>query len=415
MASPNGGQNLSVQQGLGVQQGSGAHWRDMTAGPSKFDRLPKTLASVRHFNAGKGILLFLIGALLYVGHAAFIPVALALLAGLILSSPVEMLFRLGLPRGLSALLILFTALAAVGGLVALMWTPSQQWYAAAPHTLSIVQKKFTPVARLMSHIEQLTERAGQVGGGAPIEPAAAASQPSGARAVIAILGDSVVGLITFVIITLFLLAGGPPMVARMTAAFFDHLKAHHIQGYIEKVRAEVGQFYVTTALINVGLGVAVTLVMMAWGMPTPYLWGALAALLNFIPYAGATATLIIVTLVAIVSFDGLGHAIGVALSYVGIAAIEGQVVQPLLVGRRLEVNPLLIFLGLWFGGLFWGIAGIILATPILVALKVLAENAHDGNSMLQFLGPNDAAEKPSAVKRPVRTVKEGKKPDEAAV
>src|SRR5580704_12326516 len=365
----------------------------MSTEPSKFDRLPKTLKGLREFNAGKGILLFLIGGLLYVAHAAFIPVALAMLAALILSSPVEALFRLGLPRGLSALLILIAALAAVAGLVALIWTPSQQWYASAPHTLSVIQRKFTPVARLMSHIEQLTDRAGKVGAPlAPPEPTAVAvPQQSTSRILLSTVGDATIGLATFVIITLFLLAGGPPMVARMTAAFFDHLKAHHVQGYIEKLRAEVGHFYVTTAFINLGLGIATTLVMMAWGMPTPYLWGAVAALLSFIPYAGATATLLVVTLVAIVSFDGLGHAAGVALSYLGLAVIEGQIVQPLLVGRRMDVNPLLIFLGLWFGGIFWGIAGVILATPILVALKVIAQNAHDGESMMQFLGPNDPA------------------------
>jgi predicted PurR-regulated permease PerM len=365
----------------------------MSTEPSKFDRLPKTLKGLREFNAGKGILLFLIGGLLYVAHAAFIPVALAMLAALILSSPVEALFRLGLPRGLSALLILVAALAAVAGLVALIWTPSQQWYASAPHTLSVIQRKFTPVARLMSHIEQLTDRAGKVGAPlAPPEPTAVAvPQESTSRILLSTVGDATIGLATFVIITLFLLAGGPPMVARMTAAFFDHLKAHHVQGYIEKLRAEVGHFYVTTAFINLGLGIATTLVMMAWGMPTPYLWGAVAALLSFIPYAGATTTLIVVTLVAIVSFDGLGRAFGVALSYLGLAVIEGQIVQPLLVGRRMDVNPLLIFLGLWFGGIFWGIAGVILATPILVALKVIAQNAHDGESMMQFLGPNDTA------------------------
>src|ERR1700689_4384233 len=362
----------------------------MSTGPSKFDRLPKTLKGVREFNAGKGILLFLIGGLLYVAHAAFIPVALAMLAALILSSPVEALFRLGLPRGLGAVLILIMALAAVAGLVALIWTPSQQWYASAPHTLTVIQRKFTPVARLMNYIEELTDRAGKVGAPTSAEPAAvAAPQESVARVLLSTVRDAAIGLATFVIITLFLLAGGPPMVARMTAAFFDHLKAHHVQRYIDRVRAEVGQFYVTTTFINIGLGIATTLVMMAWGMPTPYLWGAVAAILNFIPYAGATTTLILVTLVAIVSFDGLGDAVGVALSYLGLSVIEGQIVQPLLVGRRMDVNPLLIFLGLWFGGVFWGIAGVILATPILVALKVIAENALDGESMMQFLGPND--------------------------
>ena len=362
----------------------------MTTQPSKFDRLPKTLPGLRDFNAAKGILAILVGAILYIGHSAFIPVALALLAGLILSSPVEMLFRLGFPRGFSAVLILLAALAAAAGVVARVSTPIQEWYASAPHTLSVIQKKFTPVAKLVSHIEDLSTKAAQVGAVKAGEPIpVVVPQESMSRSFLAILRDSAIGIATFMIITLFLLAGGPPMAARMTAAFFDHLKAHHVQRYIDKVRAEVAQFYVTTALINVGLGVATTLVMMAWGMPTPYLWGALAAVFNFIPYAGATATLLVVTLVAIVSFDGLGHAYGVALSYLALATIEGQIVQPLLVGRRLDVNPLLIFLGLWFGGVFWGIAGIILATPTLVALKVIAENALDGKSMMQFLGPNE--------------------------
>jgi predicted PurR-regulated permease PerM len=387
-----------------------AHWprhqqgenSNMAIGPSKFDRLPKTLASVRDFNAGKGILIFLIGALLYLGHAAFVPVALALLAGLILSSPVEALLRVGIPRSVGAVLILVMATAAVAGLIAIMWTPCQQWYASAPHTLSEIQRKITPVARLMTHIEDLTNRAGQVGAPNAAQPTAVAvTQQNASRAVLSTLRDSAIGLATFVVITLFLITGGPPMAARMTAAFFDHLKANHVQRYIEKVRAEVGQFYVTTMLINLGLGVATTLLMMAWGMPTPYLWGALAVILHFIPYAGAATMLIIITVVAIVSFDGLGHVYAVSLSYLGLATIEGQIVQPLLIGRRLEVNPLLVFLGLWFGGMFWGIAGVVLATPILVALKVIAENAVDGQSMLQFLGPN----KPASPPRP-----SGKKP-----
>ena len=362
----------------------------MAASPSKFDRLPKTMAGVRGFNAPKGILILMIAALLYFAHAAFVPVALALLFALILSSPVELLHRIGMPRGLSALLILIIAFGAVASLVTLLWNPAQDWYASAPHTLNVIQKKITPLAHLISHIEDLGHKAGAVG--AAVHPAAetltVAPENVGPSAILGALRDSAVGLATFLILTLFLLAGGPPMVARMTAAFFDHLKANHVLRYIEKVRAEVGHYYVTTALINFGLGVATTLVMMGWGMPTPYLWGALAAVLNFIPYAGSATTLVLVTLVAAVSFDGLGHAAGVSLSYLGLATLEGQVVQPLLVGRRLEVNPLLIFLGLWFGGFFWGIPGVILATPALVALKVIAENALDGTSMLQFLGPN---------------------------
>ncbi len=127
---------------------------------------------------------------------------------------------------------------------------------------------------------------------------------------------------------------------------------------------------------------------MAWGMPSPYLWGALAAGFNYIPYLGSATTLVIVTVVAMVSFTDLTHILGVAGSYLVLATLEGQVAQPLLVGRRLDINPLVVFLALWFGGLFWGIPGILLATPILVTLKVLAENSERGKPLLEFLNPN---------------------------
>jgi predicted PurR-regulated permease PerM len=127
--------------------------------------------------------------------------------------------------------------------------------------------------------------------------------------------------------------------------------------------------------------------MMACGMPNPFLWGTIAGLLNFIPYAGSTATLILLTLVALVSFDGLARVVAVAGSFLVVVVIEGQVIQPLLVGRRLELNPLLVFLALWFGGLFWGIAGIVLAPPTLVALKVIAQRSQRGKPLLDFLSP----------------------------
>ena len=330
-----------------------------------------------------------IGASLYVAHAAFIPVALALLFALILSGPVEMLHRRRVPRSLSALLILVVALSVLGSAVALLWTPAQHWFANAPQTLSVIKQKVRPVEQFLDHLDDL-RNAGSTHAAPPRSPAPAATPLQSAPVLLLdATGPLLAAMATFVIVTLFLLTGGPPMSARMTAAFFDNLNASHALTIIEKVRAEVSSFYLVTTLINLALGVATGLCMWAWGMPTPYLWGALAALVNYVPYAGAATTLTVITVVAVVSFDSLGHVAGVAGTYVVLAAIEGQVAQPLLVGRRLEVNPLLIFLGLWFGGLFWGIAGVILATPTLVTLKVIAENAQGGRSMLEFLGPND--------------------------
>jgi predicted PurR-regulated permease PerM len=355
-------------------------------------------ATVRHariaepaVSPGKLILFGALGLLLFEAHVAFVPIALALLLALILSSPVEALHRLHVPRGVSAFLILLITLALIGGAIELLWTPAQHWFASAPQTLQTIKQRITPVARFMQHVDELKGSA---------DALAAAKPPTAARTVAVPIPESspsllldatrnvLVGSVTFVIVTLFLLAGGPPMLARMTAAFVDDLHAGHVLHVIERVRAEVGRFYLTTTFINIGLGIATGCVMMAWDMPNPYLWGALAAILNYIPYAGPGATLLIITLVAVVSFPNLGHILGVAGSQLLLATVEGQIVQPLLVGRRLAVNPLVVFLALWFGGLFWGIPGILLATPTLVAIKVIAEHSAQGGALLQVLGPN---------------------------
>jgi len=347
----------------------------------------------RPITARKAIVWGALGVLLYVAHVAFIPLALALLFGLILSAPVEALHKIRIPRSLSAALILVLALTALGGIVAIMWTPAQEWFAKAPQTMTTIKHKVSPIAKFINHVDDLRKNAGNLGANdhpALAAPAAPVAATDSAPALILNVGaPALASALCFLIVTLFLLTGGPPMMARMTAAFEDNLNAPYVLNIIEKVRAEVGHFYLITTLINVGLGVLTGGAMWAWSMPTPFLWGALAALLNYIPYAGPGTTLLLITVVAAVSFSTLSHVLGVAGTYILIATIEGQVAQPLLVGRRMEVNPLLIFLGLWFGGLFWGIPGIILATPTLVALKVVAENTKSGKPMMEFLGPND--------------------------
>ncbi|HEY4969361.1 MAG TPA: AI-2E family transporter [Steroidobacteraceae bacterium] len=349
---------------------------------------------VNQFTASKLLVLMAIGVLLYVGHFAFIPIALALLFALILSGLVEALFRLHVPRSLSATIILIVVFGLLAGVVNLMWAPAQHWFAAAPQTMKVIKRKVSPAMKFISHVEELRSSAGNIGTPAQSAAAqaagpAAADNESGPVLILDATREVMISVLTFVIVTLFLLAGGPPMLARMTAAFVDDLNAGHVLAIIEKVRGEVGRFYVTTALINIGLGLATAGVMILCGMPTPFLWGVIAATLNFIPYAGSTVTLIVLTLVAFVTFDGIGHVLAVAGSYLLLAMLEGQIVQPLFVGRRLKINPLLIFLALWFGGLFWGIAGVVLATPALLTLKVVAEHAISGKSVMEFLGPNN--------------------------
>jgi predicted PurR-regulated permease PerM len=199
---------------------------------------------------------------------------------------------------------------------------------------------------------------------------------------------ALVAAVTVLILTLFLLAAGPPVLARTSAAFVGDTHASHLLRVIEAVRGEVGRYYATIALINLGMAAATFGAMMGLGMPNPLLWGVLAGVLNFIPYVGSATTLIVLAVVALVSFDGVARVLAVLGTYLALATIAGQVVQPLFVGQRLKLSPIIVFLALWFGGWFWGVAGIVLAIPSLVALKVAAEHSEHGAPLVAFLSPS---------------------------
>ncbi len=342
-------------------------------------------------------------AVLYLAHEVFVPVALALLFATVLSGTVDMLHRRGLSRAFGAFLLLFVLLAIIGIIFNAVAEPARQWFANLPHTLHMIERKLHPAAQLLNQIETLGNRADAIanpGGSAqradaPVAAPAIASSVS-AIEVLSVTRSGLVSTATVVILSLFLLSGGPPMLARMAASLADDVQAVQVLRVIDAIRNELGRYYGTLALINLGLGIATGVTMTLLGVPNALLWGTMAALLNFIPYVGGATTLAVLSVVALVSFDGVGRIIAVPASYLCLAMIEGQVVQPLLVGRRLELNPLLVFLAVWFGGWMWGIAGIVIAVPTLVALKVAAEYGHGGGAVAAFLGPADAARRTSA-------------------
>jgi predicted PurR-regulated permease PerM len=338
-----------------------------------------------------------VGLILFYGHVAFIPVALALLFAVILMAPVEALNHIGIPRGVSAPAIIVCILAFMAGMVNVVAEPAQQWFSAAPRTLKVIEHKLRPIAGFVRHADDLIDSAGRVV--SPTKATAPAAEPVQATVqstpvwLLDVTRTALVGLGAVAILTLFLLTGGPPMLARMTSVVVSDLNAAHVADVILKLRGELGRYYVTTSFINLGLGVLTAAAMALCGMPNPLLWGTVAGALNFIPYVGPTVTLMTLSIVAFVSFDGWAHVAAVAASFLTLTTLEGQLVQPMLVGRRLDLNPILVFLALWFGGFFWGVAGIFLATPALVTLKVIAENSRDGKPLLAFLGPERCAAK----------------------
>lgn len=137
-----------------------------------------------------------------------------------------------------------------------------------------------------------------------------------------------------------------------------------------EARIQISYYLLVITLINIVLGCLISLVAWATGLPNPLVWGVSGALLNYIPYLGPAINIGIVALVSLLSFDTISQILLPPLLLLGINIIEGQVVQPLTVGRVFTINPVIIFLSIILWGWLWGIAGVFMAVPILMIVTI---------------------------------------------
>lgn len=346
-------------------------------------RLPRPLVVSIHTAA-----LVLGAGALYFGMTLFLPIVLALLAALTLSPITRSLARRGLPPAVSAPVIVL-CLAAVIALGALQLSgPFGEWVGRAPEIARELQRE---VERLRWSFRAVEEAGRQVD-----EATKAVSDPDVAEVVVREPGflaaastgaynvATTLGLAT--LIALFLLASGDQIHQRIVHVlphFHEKKKALRIVRDIER---SVSRYLLTITLINCGLGVAVASAMWLLGMPTPIIWGVMATVLNFMPYLGAILGAAIVGSIALVTFDTLPATLLVPTVYIALTAIEGSVVTPLVLGRRLEVNPVAILIGVTFWGWIWGAVGVLLAVPILVVIKTISDHLPSWQVIATFLG-----------------------------
>jgi predicted PurR-regulated permease PerM len=348
-----------------------------------------------------------LGAVLYLAQDVFIPVAVALFLALLLTPAVDRLQTWHMRRGFAVAAVMFVVFATAAVAINAAWGPATEWLARAPQTMRKIDPRLQPLREMFARVDAVAERAGRLTQGTSVVSGkpAIVTPVAGESTAIAIT-KSFFGWLTVIPLTLFFLLGGPPLLARLGASLSGSEASIRTLRLTEAIRNEVGRYFATVALINLGLGVATALSMYALGMPNPILWGVLACVFNFVPYLGPIAAFFIFSVVALVTFPNLGQALAVPGVFLMLHLIEGQLVQPLTVGRRFKVSALVILLAVWFGYGFWGIPGMLLATPVLVALKVAAQYQPRWRVVRDFLSP-DGHWHPKSLKR----VRFGKDPD----
>jgi predicted PurR-regulated permease PerM len=193
-------------------------------------------------------------------------------------------------------------------------------------------------------------------------------------------------LFVVLVLLFFFLARGRSMLEQLMGTLTnleDRINYATIAGTVQK---NIAAYLATVTLINSALGLVTTGLMMVLGMPNPGLWGVMAGFLNFIPYLGAAVSLMIITLVSALTFDSLLQIALPPMAFLTVTTIEGNFLTPMIVGRRLTLNPIAVFLTILFWGWLWGIPGALMAVPILAVFKILCDAHKPLQSMGALLG-----------------------------
>ena len=307
---------------------------------------------------------------LKLAQEAVVPVLFAVFVTLLLSPAVEALARMRVPRVVAATLLVVALVALVAAGLSVTWRPARDWLETAPATMRKLETKIRPMTRFIAKVESVSTQAGRMAEPASkpsSDPTPVSVEPKG---FVESTQDWIITIVSMLFLVLFLLATDLANVGRQGSPDAPWRRFGQV---FERVRSELGRYFAAVTFSNSILGAGTALTMAWLDMPNPLLWGVIAFLFNFIPYAGSATTLALLTIVALVSFDGVGKAVSVAGTYLILTTLEGQMLQPVLVGRRVDISPPIVLLGLWIGGWLWGVAGVALATPILVSAKVAAQ------------------------------------------
>ncbi|WP_296739574.1 AI-2E family transporter, partial [Mesorhizobium sp.] len=306
-----------------------------------------------------GIFILMAIYALYFGRDFFMPVMLAFLLALTLTPIVRFLRKHGIPDVLSATLLVLISLFVVASAVYLLSGPvidlinnTSSIGQQLTERLAQFRRPLEKVMEISHQLEALTETSQEPG----VQKVAVA--PSGylsaAAANVLSAGTSIT--IVFVL-SLFLLASGTLFYEKIVQSFTSMSQKKRALRVVYDVEREISHYLLTVALINAGLGTVIGFGLWGLGMPNPLVWGAAAALLNFLPYVGALMTIMLVAVIALISFDSISYALLAPAFVLLCDIVEGQFVTPMVVGRRLEINAVAIFIAIAFWSWLWGFVG----------------------------------------------------------
>jgi predicted PurR-regulated permease PerM len=365
---------------------SGEHKRE--AKPARRLRLSDLLRGpfdIKSF-ALTGLFVLAVFYTMYFMRAMLLPLVLAMLLSYLLAPLVRLLLRIRVKAAFGAAIILLSLSGLLIYGMSRLAEPAAAWLEKAPSSLQQLKQKLLPLKKPM---EKVARASGEID---------KLTSPDETQAKPVVVKRSVIadpfltqtpeflasGVVMFILLY-FLLAYDGVFLAKITKSIPRLTDKKRAVSIVREIEMQISRYLLTITLINIGLGTAVGVTVYLLGLPNPIMWGVLVAVPNFVPYLGAITGIICMTLGAALSFDSLGYAMVFPASYLLLAGLEGNFITPMVLGRSLTLNPVVILFALTFWGWMWGISGMILAVPILATFKIFCDHIEPMAPIAEFM------------------------------
>jgi predicted PurR-regulated permease PerM len=326
---------------------------------------------------GAGLMLALPFAL-RAGAEFFLPVTAALVIAVALVPLLEWLERRGLPSGIAAFFCLIFFLGIANMAIAAIVVPASNWVAALPQRIGRIKATVRPLVDIYSSLDRSIDE---------MVRTIMITRAAHVRTVQVETPNSLLSLLTtsapyfifqFVfasLLILFFLAGWSRMRRATILRRASFSSAMTLARVIQDVVDATSSYIATITVINIALGLVVAAAVNQLGLPTPLMWGGLVAILNYVPYLGPIGAVAMLGVGGLMTFAEPWQAAMPAAIFVCLHLVEANLITPMIVGRRLTINPLLILVALSFWGWVWGTPGAVLAVPLLIILRTMIDAA----------------------------------------
>ena len=321
---------------------------------------------------------------LYFARSILLPITLAVMLNLVLKPTAKWLNRCGLPNVVAATAIFLLLVAAIGVGINTLSKPANEWLEEAPQQFRQVAYRLRTHAGTLEKIEEAKQEVEKITG-EPEAEKVVVEQPPLSTQLLNSSGGFLSGSVIVLSLLFFLLAAGDQFIEKTVQVIPTWQGKWDAVVLIREIQHDISTYLGAITVINIGLGVVIGTGLWLLGLSNPVLWGVMACLLNYIPFAGLIAGTAIVAVVGLTEFDTLGQALLAPAIYLGANGVEANFVTPAMVGRQVSLNPVVVLLAIFLGGWLWGIGGIFLAVPMLIVLKIISNRYESLEPLSVFL------------------------------